>query len=267
MAQVTTKDGVRLFSKDWGQGRTLVFVHSWATTNDIWHYQHEHFLRLGCRVVAFDRRGHGRSDQPFDYGIDALADDVAAVLDAHDVRDAVLIGHSMGCNEIVRYLARHGARRVAKVALVAPTTPCLLKGSDNPAGLEASIFQATRAGWRKDFPKWIVDNARGFFMPETSQAMVDWGVAMMAPIPVHIAVACNEALVDNDFRPDCRGIDVPTLVVHGTADLSAPFPITGRTTAALIPNAELKVYEGAPHGLMLTHIDRLHRDLEAFIAG
>src|SRR5690242_107970 len=116
MTNVKTKDGAALFSKDWGQGRPIVFVHSWAVTNDVWHYQHAHFVEHGFRVIAFDRRGHGFSDQPADYSVDTLADDIAAVLEAHDVKDAMLVGHSMGCNEIVRYLARHGSRRVSKLA-------------------------------------------------------------------------------------------------------------------------------------------------------
>lgn len=211
MTKVKTKDGVELFSKDWGEGRTLVFVHSWAVTNDIWQYQHAHFLERGYRVVAFDRRGHGRSDQPYDYRIDTLADDIAAVLDAHDVEYATLIGHSMGCNEIVRYLSRHGSSRVSKIALVAPTTPYLLKSADDPEGIDGAMFEATREQWRSDFPRWLSENARAFFVPETSQAMVDWGIAMMAQIPTYIGIACNEAITDNDFRPDCRAVKIPTL--------------------------------------------------------
>ncbi|MGN6517106.1 MAG: alpha/beta fold hydrolase [Rhizomicrobium sp.] len=264
--RIKTADDVFLFSKDWGAGQPLVFVHSWAVTNDIWQYQHAHYIDAGYRVIAFDRRGHGRSEQPGSgYDIDMLADDLAAVLTHHQIRDAVLIGHSMGCNEIVRYLARHGSSRVAKIALVAPTTPCLLKRADNPDGLEPAIFEAMRAQWRKDFPGWLAANARPFFMPETPQAMVDWGIGMIAQTPVPVAIACNRAITDNDLRPDCRGVSVPALIVHGTADASAPLEITGKRTAALIPRAELKIYENAPHGVMLTHVDRLNADLETFI--
>lgn len=266
MIHVKTADDVALFSKDWGEGKPLVFVHSWAVTNDIWQYQHAHFLDKGYRVVAFDRRGHGRSEQPGSgYDIDMLADDLAAVLTAHQIRDAVLIGHSMGCNEIIRYLARHGSSRVSKIVLVAPTTPCLLKRVDNPEGLDAAMFEAMRSEWRRDFPKWLADNARPFFMPETPQAMVDWGIGMIAQTSLPVAIACNKAIVDEDFRPDCRDVNVPTLIVQGTADASAPLELTGKRTAALIPRAELKIYENAPHGLMLTHVDRLNTDLETFI--
>ena len=264
MTKVKTRDGAELFSKDWGEGRTLVFLHSWAVTNDIWHYQHAHFVERGYRVIAFDRRGHGRSDQPADYRIDTLADDVAAVLETHNVKGATLIGHSMGCNEIVRYLSRHGGSRVSRIALIAPTTPCITRRADNPEGLDPAMFEAMRTEWRRDFPKWLVDNSRPFFVPQTSQALIDWGMSMMARIPVHVAIACNEAITDNDFRDDCRAVKVPTLIVQGTADASAPLPLTGQRTAALIPHAQLKVYEGAPHGLMFTHMDRLHADLEDF---
>src|ERR1700761_817296 len=267
MTNVKTKDGVELFSKDWGEGRTVVFVHSWAVTNDIWQYQHAHFVERGYRAVAFDRRGHGRSDQPFDYGVDTLADDLAAVLDAHDVKDATLVGHSMGCNEIVRFLSRHGSSRVSKIALAAPTTPCLVKSADNPEGIDGAMFEGMRQQWRVDFPKWLSDNARSFFVPETSQAMVDWGIAMMAQIPLHVALACNTTMLKNDFSPDCRAVKIPTLIVHGTADASAPLPLTGKRTADLIPHAQFKVYEGAPHGVMFTHMEKLNADLEAFIAG
>jgi non-heme chloroperoxidase len=267
MTVVKTKDGVNLFSKDWGAGRTLVFVHSWAVTNEVWQYQHAHFIERGYRVVAFDRRGHGRSDQPFDYRIDTLADDLAAVLEAHDVKDATLVGHSIGCNEIVRYMARHGSARVSRVALVAPTTPCLVKSAENPDGIDRAMFDAMRQQWRADFPKWLSENARAFFVAETSQALVDWGIAMMAQISLHTALACNSALLEGDFRPDCRAVKVPTLIVHGTADASAPLPLTGKRTAALIPHAQFKVYDGAPHGVMFTHMEKLNADLEAFIAG
>ncbi|HEY8950611.1 MAG TPA: alpha/beta hydrolase [Rhizomicrobium sp.] len=268
MIRVKTADDVTLFSKDWGEGKPLVFVHSWAVTNAIWQYQHTCFLDKGYRVVAYDRRGHGRSEEPSSgYDIDMLADDLAAVLTAHQVRDAVLIGHSMGCNEILRYLARHGSSRVSKIALVAPTTPCLLKRPDNPDGLDAAMFDAMRGAWRRDFPKWLADNARPFFMPETPQAMVDWGIGMIAQTPLPVAIACNKTIVENDFRADCRDVSVPTLIVQGTVDASAPLPLTGKRTAELIPGSAFIIYENAPHGLMLTHMDKLNADLEAFVKG
>jgi pimeloyl-ACP methyl ester carboxylesterase len=267
MSTIKAADGTELFVKDWSRGRPLLFVHSWAVTNDVWQYQHAHFAGSGYRVVAFDRRGHGRSGQPGGgYDFDTLADDLARVVAARDLDGVTLIGHSVGCCEIVRYLARHGSARIARIVLVAPTTPFLLKTANNPEGVEGNVFEGLRAGWKKDFPKWLRDNARAFFVPETSQAMVDWGVTMMSLTPVHVAIACNKAMVETDFRPDCKAVSVPTLVVHGTADASAPLPMTGKRTAALIPDARFNIYEGAPHGLMFTHMDRLHSDIADFIA-
>ena len=242
-------------------------MHSWAVTNDIWQYQHEHFVAKGFRVIAFDRRGHGRSDQPGSgYDSDTLADDLAAVLETHDLRDAVLIGHSMGCGEIVRCLSRHGASRVSKIALVAPTTPFILKTPDNPEGIDGKAFENLRAVWRHDFPKWMADNSRPFFAPDTPQAMIDWGNSLMYQTPLKVAIDCNKAMVESDFRRDCRAVRVPTLIVHGTADVSAPLALTGTRTAELILHCEFRIYDGAPHGIMLTHAERLNADLSAFIA-
>jgi pimeloyl-ACP methyl ester carboxylesterase len=267
MSMVKAADGTELFVKDWGRGRPLLFVHSWAVTNDIWQYQHAHFAEAGHRVVALDRRGHGRSDQPGSgYDFDTLADDLSRVIAQRDLDGVTLIGHSLGCCEIVRYLARHGSAGIARIVLVAPTTPFLLKTPTNPDGVDGHVFDAVRAGWGKDFPKWLRDNARAFFVPETSQAMIDWGVTVMSQTPVHIAITCNKAMVETDFRPDCRAVSVPALVVHGTADASAPLPLTGQRTAALIPHARFNVYEGAPHGLMFTHMERLNADIADFIA-
>jgi pimeloyl-ACP methyl ester carboxylesterase len=266
MTTVQAADGTDLFIKDWGTGTPLLFVHSWATSNEIWQYQHAHFVEAGYRVIAFDRRGHGRSGQPgAGYDADTLADDLARVIAAKNLKGVTLIGHSMGCAEIVRYLSRHGAARVARIVLAAPTTPFLLKTADNPDGIDGQAFAMLRAGWRKDFPKWLRDNVRPFFAPDTSEALLDWGVTMMSQIPLHVALACNKALVETDFRPDLARISVPSLVLHGTHDASAPIALTGQRTAAQIPGAQYKVYDGAPHGLMFTHADQLNADIEAFL--
>jgi len=257
---------IDLFVKDWGSGKPLVFVHSWAVDNDIFQYQHHHFVEAGHRVVAYDRRGHGRSAQPGSgYDIATLADDLARVIAERDLTDVTLIGHSMGAKEIVAYLARHGASKVARAVLLAPTTPFLLKTADNPEGVDGAMFEAVRDLWRQDFPGWLKSNARPFFVPETSVAMVDWGIAMMSRTPVHVAIACNRSMVEHDSRAECRAVTVPTLIVHGAKDASAPLALTGQRTAALIPHARFVVYEDAPHGIMLTHMDRLHADIEAFI--
>ncbi len=265
MSKVTAADGTELFVKDWGHGRPVVFVHSLATDNNIWQYQHEHFLDAGFRVVTFDRRGHGRSSEPGEgYDMDTLADDLARVIAGRDLSAITLIGHSMGCGEIVRYLSRHGTARVARIALVAGTTPCLLKAPGNPEGVDGAAFEQLRSLWRKDFPAWVVANAKPFFVPETSQATVDWGIAMMHRTPPHVAIACNKAMVEADFRAELRALKLPILIIHGSHDASAPIALTGARTAALVPHGDYRVYDGAPHGLMLTHMDRLNDDLRTF---
>lgn len=265
---VVTDDGTRLSVKDWGRGEPLLFVASAAVGNDIWQYQHAHFLTSGHRVVAFDRRGHGRSSQPGDgYDTDTLADDLACVIESLGLHDVTLFGHSMGCGEIVRYLHRHGSGRVRRIALVSTTTPCLLRRGDNPQGIDRRMFEAVRGEWRQDFPGWVAANARPFFVPETSQAMIDWGIAQMRSTPPWVAVACNQGMMESDFRRELQTLALPALVVHGTADVSAPIVLTGAPTAALLRDCRYLVYEGAPHGLMLTHLQRLNTDLAAFIAG
>lgn len=266
MPTTTAADGTELFIKDWGEGPAMLFVHSAAVSNDIWQYQHAHFLEAGYRVVAFDRRGHGRSG-PSATGFDAdtLADDLARVIEARGLTSATLVGHSMGCGEIVRYLAHHGAARVSRIILAATTTPFLLRSDDNRNGIDNAVFAALRAGWRQDYPRWVAENARPFFVPETSQAVLEWAVDNICQTPVTVAIACNKTVAETDYRADCRAIAVPTLIVHGTLDVSAPLDLTARPTAALITESRLEIYEGAPHGLMFTHMERLHADMQAFM--
>lgn len=263
---IVTRDGTPLFHRAWGEGAPIVFVHSWSMNSDMWRGQMVELAPRGARCIAYDRRGHGRSGDPgrgYDY--DTLADDLAAVIDAYDLTGAVLVGHSMGCAEIVRYLTRHGSSRVKGVVLLAPTTPFLLKTDDNPYGVDGALFEAVRATWRADFPKWMEDNAPPFFRPETSAAKVRWLLAMTDRVSLQAAIECNRAVVETDFRAELPRIDVPTLVIQGDKDASGPVEITGAPTAALVPGAELKVYEGAPHGLFVTDAERFTADLASFV--
>jgi pimeloyl-ACP methyl ester carboxylesterase len=265
---IVTRDGANLFYKDWGNGKPVVFVHSWALDSDMWQYQMIHLAGQGLRCVAYDNRGHGRSSDPGQgYDYDTLADDLAAALDHLNLRDVSLVSHSMGCGVVVRYLSRHGSRRVARAALVAPTTPFLLKTEDNPDGLDKRIFEQLRAMWRRDFPKWLADNAGPFFRPETSPEMIQWGLKMGMRASLKAVIDCNRAVTETDFRAELTKITMPALIIHGDQDVSAPLELTGRKTAQLIPGGRLKVYEGAPHGLFITHMDRLNRDLHDFIKG
>jgi pimeloyl-ACP methyl ester carboxylesterase len=267
LRDVRARDGTHLYVKEWGDGAPVVFVHSWGLNADMWQYQTVELAERGLRCITYDRRGHGRSDQPSDgYDMDTLADDLATVIDALDLRDATLVGHSMGGGEIVRYLSRHGAKRVARTVLLAPTTPCLKKSADNPEGVPAEAFDAVRLAWRADFPKWIVDNTPPFFTKETSAAMQQWGIAMMQRMSLPIAIACNRAMVDADFREELRGLSTPMLLIHGDADASAPLALTGARTAKLVRNCDFRVYEGAPHGLFLTHAARANADIAEFVA-
>jgi pimeloyl-ACP methyl ester carboxylesterase len=263
-----TKDGTRLFVRDWGQGRPVLFVHAWALHADQWDYQVAPMLDRGLRCVVYDKRGHHRSDQPGQgYDFDTLADDLAAVIETLDLHDVTLVGHSMGCSEIVRYLTRHGNGRVSRIVLLAPTTPFILKTADNPEGLDGQIFEGVRALWRTDFPKWVADNGPPFVVPETSPEMRAWIAGMMSLTPLPVLIECNRAMVATDFRAELKKIAVPTLLIHGDRDASAPLPLTGQRTAALIPGVAFKVYEGAPHGLFVTHMERVNADVLAFMEG
>jgi non-heme chloroperoxidase len=265
---VTTTDGTRLYCKAWGDGAPVVFVHSWAMAGDMWQYQIVDLADRDLRCITYDRRGHGRSDQPSNgYDIDTLADDLARVIDAHDLSGVTLIGHSMGGAEIVRYLTRHGHARVARIVLLAPTTPYLLQSADNPDGVPAQAFEAVRTQWRQDFPKWVADNTRPFFTADTSEAMMRWGTDMLLRTALPVAIACNQTLSTADFRAEMSTIDTPALVIHGDADASAPLALTGARSAKLLPNCELKVYAGAPHGLFITHAKRVNADIIEFIEG
>jgi non-heme chloroperoxidase len=264
---VITVDGTMLYYKDWGSGKPIVFVHSWAMASDMWQYQMQPFVKAGYRCIAYDRRGHGRSTQPsHGYDYDTLADDLAALMEQLDVHDATMIGHSMGPGEIVRYISRHGSGRVSKIVMLAPTTPYTLQTPDNPEGLPGSMFEAFRAEMLKDFPGWLARNARPFVMPETSDQLLQWGLNMMLNTSMIAVIECNRAVVETDFRAELPRIKVPTLIIHGTADMSSPLEMSGRRTQALIPDSKLLVYDGAPHGLMLTHIERLNADILSFIA-
>jgi pimeloyl-ACP methyl ester carboxylesterase len=264
--QIVTGDGTSLFHKDWGSGRPVVFVSSWGLNADMWAYQMLALSGPEVRCIAFDRRGHGRSSDPgrgYDY--DTLADDLGTVIEQLELNEITLIGHSMGAGEIVRYLSRHGQSRVARVVLLAPSTPFLLKTADNADGVDKTVFEQMRAMWRKDFPKWLFDNAPPFFVPETSPEMIRWVGAMLLQSSLKALIDLNVQVTQTDFRGELRHVSRPTFIIHGDRDLSAPLGLTGRKTADLIPGSRLTVYEGAPHGLMFTHRERLNADLLTFV--
>ena len=264
---IETRDGTQLFYRDWGSGEPLVFMSGWALTSDCWGYQTAP-LSESTRCIAYDRRGHGRSSDPGrGFDCDTLADDLAAVLDALDLNNVTLVAHSMAGGEAVRYLSRHGSQRIARIALVAATLPFMTKTADNPDGIDPAVFENGRRNvLLRDFPQALRDNMRPFGVAETSDAMLEWVAGLMLRCSMKALVECNRALTSTDFRPHLAKLDVPTLIVHGDKDVSAPLAITGRKTAALLPHATVKIYEGAPHGLFLTHAERLNKDLLEFVA-
>jgi pimeloyl-ACP methyl ester carboxylesterase len=263
---VRAADGVGLFHSDWGEGAPVLFASSWGTPSDMWAYQVAHLSERGFRCIGYDRRGHGRSDRTSrGYEMDVLADDMAAVIDQLDLHGVTLVGHSMGCAEAIRYLARHGSARVKKVVLIAPAAPCLVQTADNPYGAPRAAFDARMAEWRTDFPNWVAANREPFFTPQTSPAMEDWLIDQMLAIPLPVILASFQALIAADLRPDLARIDRPTLILQGTKDASIPLEISGQRLAAGISGAQLKVYPGAPHGLFVTHMEQVNADLEAFL--
>jgi non-heme chloroperoxidase len=276
MPTLTTRDGTALFYKDWGSGPPVVFCHAWAMSSDMWQYQMNALVEQGFRAVAADRRGHGRSDDPgrgFDY--DTLAGDLAELIEHLDLRDVTLVAHSFSGGEAVRYLSRHpnssrGSSRVSRLALIAATLPCVQTGPDNPGGVPAVIFDELRNQWRRDFASWVVDGADGYVgrgLPgcEVPDAIVDWQIRDMLRASLRAVIETNVAMVEADFRDELRQLSVPTLVVHGDHDLSAPIELTSNLTADLVPDNTFVVYENGPHGLYLTHRDRLTDDLIDFV--
>jgi pimeloyl-ACP methyl ester carboxylesterase len=264
-SQVRCPDGNALFVQDVGQGRPLVFVSAWTLDSRFWGSHIAALAAAGFRCVAIDRRGHGRSDAPSSgYDADTLASDLASVLEQRNLRDAVLIAHSIGGGESVRYLARHGEERVAKLVLVAPTTPCIVKSDDNPEGVPGAMVDAMLDEIARDFPQWVANNEAPFFVAETVPETRTWIKAMMLGVPLPIALTFRQQAGRTDFRPDVRAVRQPTLILHGDKDASAPLSLTGARTAKLMQDAKLVVYEGAPHALPLTHRDRFLTDLMNF---
>jgi non-heme chloroperoxidase len=265
-----TPDGTRLAYTDCGAGKPVVFIHAWALPSPMWDYQIAPLSEQGLRCIAYDRRGHGRSSQPnHGYDCDSLADDLSTLLTELDLQDVTLVSHSFGSAEVVRYLTRHGPGRIERIALIAPAaTPFVTKTADNPDGVPAEQLEFFRTRiLQQDFAKWLEEGKKAFFVAETSPSLQDWVMRLMLTTPLRVAIECSRRVTSTDFRAELPGISIPTLVVHGDKDVSAPIDLTGRPTAALIPHAQFKIYQGAPHGLFLTHKDRLNADLLNFIKG
>jgi non-heme chloroperoxidase len=266
LTSVTAKDGTNLFVQDWGSGRPVVFVAAWAFNSNVWGSHIAALTGQGFRCVAPDRRGHGRSDIPgTGYDIDSLAGDLEAVMTQLDLQQVVLVAHSMGTMEAIRYCTRYGMNRVARLVLAAPTTPYLTKTADNPEGIPGEAIQAQYDSIAQDYPKWIAENEAPFFTPDTVAETRNWIKGMMLEVPLPAALACRRTIAETDLRTDLGKIERPTLIVHGDKDASAPISITGARTARLIANCRFTVYKDAPHAIVLTHRERFISDLSEFI--
>ena len=270
MGFFSASDGTRIFYQDWGSGDPVVFTHSWLLDSHAWEYQFHALVEAGLRCIGLDRRGHGRSDVPgTGYDYDTLADDLAGLLDHLDLQAATMVGHSMGGGEIVRYVTRHGRARVARIALVAATMPALLATPGDPVGLDPSALHGFLHGIRTDRPAFYSSWKQAFFGTHLngriSAEAVDAMIEQARRTSPMAATACLRSVFHADFTAELRRLDLPVLIIHGTADANNPIDITGRRTAALVPNAQYKEYDFAAHGLFMTHAEELSADLLAFI--
>lgn len=275
MSAITTKDGVRIFYKDWGpkDGQPVVFSHGWPLTADAWDAQMFFFAGRGFRAIAHDRRSHGRSDQVWDgNNMDRYADDLAELIEALDLRDVVLVGHSTGGGEVTRYIGRHGTARVARVALIGAVPPLMLKTEANPGGLPMEVFDGIRKGTYDNRSQFFLDLTTPFYgynregaAPSEGVRQSFWAQGMMGGLKGQLDSI--RAFSESDFHADLAKFDRPTLVLHGDDDQIVPIGAAALETAKIVGHAVLKVYEGADHGLTQTHQDRFNADLLDFIRG
>jgi non-heme chloroperoxidase len=271
MSTITTKDGTQIYYKDWGSGQPIVFSHGWPLNSDSWESQMVFLAAHGYRCIAHDRRGHGRSSQPWTGNdMDTYAEDLAKLLDTLDLRDAMLVGFSAGGGEVARYLGRYGSKRVAKAALVSAVPPLMVKTAANPGGLALEVFDGIRAGSLADRSKFYQDLASGPFFgfnrpgAKVSQGMIDWFWLQGMQAGHKNTLDCIKAFSETDFTEDLKTFDVPTLILHGDDDQIVPIGASGRQSSKLVKNAKLVIYPGAPHGLTETHKEKLNIDLLTF---
>jgi non-heme chloroperoxidase len=268
---VTTDDGVEIFYKDWGTGQPIVFSHGWPLSSDDWDTQLLFFLAQGFRVVAHDRRGHGRSTQVADgHDMDHYADDLAEVIEELDLHDAVLVGHSTGGGEVTRYIGRHGTSRLSKAVLVGAIPPLMLKTAANPGGTSIEAFDAIRSGLATDRSQFYKDLSASFYGANRPGSTVSQGVRdafwlMSMQVGFKAAYDCVKAFSETDLTDDLKEIDVPTLIIQGDDDQIVPIDDSGRLSVKIVEGAELNVYPGASHGLFQTHKEQFNGDLLAFV--
>jgi non-heme chloroperoxidase len=271
MSKFTTEDGTQIYYKDWGTGQPVVFSHGWPLSADAWDGQMLFLGQQGYRVIAHDRRSHGRSDQTWNGNdMNTYADDLGQLIEALDLREAVMVGHSTGGGEVTRYVGRHSTSRVAKVVLVGAVPPLMLKTADNPGGLPLEVFDGIRKGTYDNRSQFFMDLTTPFYGYNREGAQISEGVrqsfwlqGMMAGIKG--AYDCIKQFSEVDYSEDLKKIDVPALILHGDDDQIVPIGASAMRSIELVPHGTLKVYQGAPHGLTVTHQDQFNADLLAFI--
>lgn len=271
MTYITTRDQTKLYVKDWGTGRPVILIHGWPLSSDTWDDTAMAIANAGMRAIAYDRRGFGRSSQPFGgYDYDTLTDDLADLIEGLGVSDAALVGFSMGGGEIARYMSRYDGNKVSQAVLISSVVPYMLKMPDHPEGVDSKVFDQMTLGMKEDRAHFFAGFFKSFYgtgvlSHPVSQEVLDWSwkMAMSAGLPG--TLGCANAFATTDFRPDLKAFKVPTLVIHGTADQTVPIDATGRKSAAGIKQATLIEYDGAPHGVFATHKERLTLDLLKFL--
>jgi non-heme chloroperoxidase len=268
---ITTKDGTTIFYKDWGTGQPVIFSHGWPLNADDWDDQLVFVASHGYRAIAHDRRGHGRSSQPWDGNdMDTYADDLAALIDTLDLKDAVLVGHSTGGGEVTRYIGRHGTSRLARAVLVGAVPPLMLKTAANPGGLPIEAFNQIRAGVAADRSQFYKDLSAPFYGANRPGAQVSQGIRDMfwlwsMQVGLKGALDCIKAFSETDLTEDLKKFDIPTLIIHGDDDQIVPIGASALLSSKIVKGATLKIYPGAPHGLTSTHKDQFNADLLSFL--